>query len=188
MIYLIIGGLAIGLLLAGNTQVKATNSDYIDPFFRWDGLFKKYGEQYGIPWRWLKSICMVESDLGRARSVKLGLDSPSDVNNSKSSDGKSWGIMQTTLSTARQFESSITEVGLNDPEISVRIAAKYLSWIGKNYFAISSGNRESVIRSYNGGPGFRRTAQGIRDTPFYYSKFLDNLALVKNQQPGNEME
>jgi len=78
---------------------------------------------------------------------------------------------------ARSIESTVTEAGLNDPEISIRIASKYLAYLGR----LKNWNQEAVIRSYNGGPGYLNTVAGKRDTPIYYAKFLKNLAIVKEK-------
>lgn len=174
-----------GALFVGSKALGQTESAQLDPYFRWDDLIKKYADKYDVPWRWMKAVMMNESNLGRAKSVAYGIANPLDIQGSKSSDGKSWGLMQLTLNTARQFESTTTENALNDPEISVRLGAKYL-----NYLIKLKGirNREAVIRSYNGGPGYLTTVAGVRDTPVYYSRFLENLRYVLERQPGDELE
>jgi len=170
-------GLGVVAKMSESNTIKSKK--IIDPFFAWDNLIRKYSSTYGVPFEWMKAIMLNESNLGRAKSVAYGLRNPTDINGSKSSDGKSWGLMQLTLPTARMFESAITEAGLNDPEISVRIAAKYLSWLMKKNFSPFS-QIEFVVRAYNGGPGFMSTVAGRRDTREYYQKFLVNLAKVKN--------
>ena len=173
---LFLGIFILGVLAMSNSNI----SENVSRDDRFDVLFKRYGNEYGLPWKWLKAIAMNESSLGEAKSVRRGLEEPSDVKGSVSSDGKSWGLMQLTLPTARQFESMVTEVGLNNPEVSVRIAAKYLSWVIRNYYPLT--DQESIIRSYNGGVGFKKTVQGIRDTPEYYRRFLRNLEIINNRQ------
>lgn len=162
-----------------STSGSGSDSKEINPFFAWDNLIRKYSSINGVPFEWMKAIMITESNLGRAKSVAYGLRNPTDINGSKSSDGKSWGLMQLTLPTARMFESAITEVGLNDPEVSVRIAGKYLGWLMKKNFSPFS-QQEFVVRAYNGGPGFMGTVAGRRDTPAYYQKFLSNLIKVQN--------
>lgn len=136
--------------------------DYLDEktdaWTRFDSLFKKYGSQYNIPWQWLKAFCLVESDLGRAKSVALGMREPSNIDGSKSSDGKSWGIMQVTLKTGSDFDKSITVEKLNDPVYSVEIACKYISWTINflNKSSITQNNPrwvEAIVKSYNQGVG-----------------------------------
>lgn len=178
--------LAALFLAKGNLENLLVANVNPDTFTRWDPLFKKYGALYRIPWRWLKAICMTESNLGEARSVKHGLANPTDVEASKSSDGLSWGLMQTTLTRARELEGMQIQVPyLNDPENSIRLGAKHVKR-AIEIFGLS--DRESVIRSYNGGYGFKRTAGGQTLTPIYYVKFLGNLAVVMQKQPGDEME
>ncbi|MCM2278317.1 MAG: transglycosylase SLT domain-containing protein [Oligoflexia bacterium] len=114
---------------------------------RFDDLFEKYGTKYGVPPEWLKAICMNESSLGEHPLVQKGL---------ASEDGKSWGIMQLTLPTARDFEQvGIDE--LNNPEISVRIAAKFVKRIMASFEVVDLRYLEWVVKSYN--QGVRRTMQ-----------------------------
>lgn len=148
-----------------------------DPFFEWDDLIKKYSNEYKVPFEWIKAVMLTESSLGQARSVKRGLENPSDVEGSKSSDGKSWGLMQTTIPTSRMFEPGVTAVQLNDPETSIRIGVKYLAWL----ISKKGMNEELVIRSYNGGPGFLASEIGRNMTVLYYAKFTKNLALVRSK-------
>lgn len=182
ILWALLGILGLGAFAMKNDKTPSAN---LDPYYRWDDLIKKYSSKYNVPWRWMKAIMMNESNLGRAPSVARGLKNPLDIEASKSSDGKSWGLMQLTLPTARQFESTVTESALNDPEISVRLGAKYLNYLIK---LKTIRNREAVIRSYNGGPGYLQTVAGVRDTPKYYSKFLENLNYIMNVQPGDELE
>lgn len=168
------GAIGIVLLALFKGSNAMAENETVDEFHQWDNLIKKYASKSSVPWTWVKAIMMNESNLGRAASVKRGLINPSDVQGSKSSDGKSWGLMQLTLPTARMFESSVTETGLNDPEVSVRIAVKYLDWL----YGKKNGDQEAVVRGYNGGPGYLTTVAGKRDTPIYYSRFKNNLELV----------
>lgn len=155
-------------------------------FTRWDSVFQKMGRTYGVPWRWIKAVAMNESNLGQAKSVARGLAAPWDAEGSKSSDGLSWGIMQTTLATSRELEGSlVTEAYLNEPENSIRLGTKYLR---KMIDRFGIRDRENVIRSYNGGPGWAKTKMGPTWTATYYAKFLANLATVMAKQPGDELE
>jgi len=169
------------LLMPRNAGGSSTMND---PFFKYDGLIRKYSAQYNVPWRWIKAVMMNESSLGQAPSVARGLASPQDIEASKSSDGKSWGLMQLTLPTAREFAPLLTAAGLNSPEISVKVGSQYLAKLMK----MKGGDREATIRSYNGGPGYLNTAAGKRDTPVYYQRFLRNLAEIQTKQPGPELE
>lgn len=157
----------------------------VTPWNRWDSLIRKYSAQFGVPWRWVKAVMIIESDLGRAPSVARGLERPFDIEQSKSSDGKSWGLMQLTLPTANDLQPGITAVGLNDAETSVRLGTQYLGRMIKRW---GINEREKVIRSYNGGPGFMNSNIGRTWTEAYYKKFLTALDRVMKAQPGNEKE
>ena len=151
-----------------------------DPFNRWDGLYKKWGAYYSVPWRWMKAIDIQESQQGQAKSVAEGIAHPDDVEGSTSSDGKSWGIGQETLATASALEHHpVTPQDLNDPETSIRIQAELLAQLIST-FGID--DRESVVRAYNGGPHF-----GAATDP-YYAAFVKNIAKVLAANPGDEME
>jgi len=169
--------LLIALGIVGFYSATAYGSekkvDNTNEWTRFDELFHRFGIQYGIEWKWLKAICIVESNLGRAKSVARGLASPSDVEGSKSSDGKSWGIMQVTLTTGRDLDPACSVEKLNSPEYSVRLAALYLSQLLRRF----SGDQKLTIMSYNQGPG--NTAKGKTYAAGYYDKFLVALASVK---------
>ena len=108
MIYLIL----IGAIIAMGSQsdkIQETIEEKLDSWTEYDSLFKKYGAEYNIDWRWLKAICLNESNLGKAKSVMIGLENPRDIENSKSSDGKSWGLMQVTVPTAK--DSVVSALG-----------------------------------------------------------------------------
>lgn len=171
---------AVGFLALGGTALAALGDDVSDSFTQWDSYFKTYGGDYGVPWRWLKAICTIESSLGSNPSVASGIANPSDTDDSVSSDGKSWGLMQLTLATANGLEGpGLTPIDLNNPNISVRLSAKLVAQLIST-FGID--DRESVIRAYNGGPNF-----GDATVP-YYTKFVGALTNILAQQPGNELE
>jgi soluble lytic murein transglycosylase-like protein len=144
-------------------------------FEKYDALFKRNGKIHGVPWRWLKAIAMNESSLGLNPRVLAGL---------VSSDGLSYGLMQVTLTTARELRPGTTADDLNDPEISIGLSAKYVRRMMDRF----GGDREKTIRAYNGGPGFQTTLKGQTDTPIYYARFVRNLTTVLEKQPGNERE
>lgn len=168
-------GLGAVAIMALNKKEEPKSKD---PFFEWDALIKKYSDQFKVPFDWVKAIMLTESSLGQARSVKRGIENPNDIEGSKSSDGKSWGLMQTTIPTARMFEPGVTAVQLNDPETSIRLGVKYLAWL----ISKKGLNEELVIRSYNGGAGFLASEIGRNMTALYYAKFTKNLALVRSKQ------
>ena len=155
-----------------------------DEFTRWDTLFHSASKAHGVPWRWIKAVCWVESDLGRAASVKRGLEFPDDVEGSKSSDGKSWGLMQVTLPTANDVRPGTTVSMLNNPVISIDCGSRVLARNMRHF----PKDPVSVFRAYNGGLGFNSTVAGKRDTPAYAAKVISKIEMIQKKQPGNELE
>lgn len=174
----------LGLILLGVLVFKEARGAMDDSFFEYDEFFKRYGRMYKVPWRLVKAIALNESDLGRAESVKHGILHPGDVQLSASFDKLSWGIMQTTLSTARMMEGMIvTEAYLNVPENSIRIGTKYLKWLMER----NGGDEEKTVRGYNGGPGYMKTRLGPSMTLVYWGRYLKNKAIIQAKQPGDWM-
>lgn len=141
---------------------------------QWLTLVKDAATRHRVPWRWVMAIMGVESDWGRAASVAKGLTTPSDFEGSKSFDGKSWGLMQLTLSTAQLMDPSVKLADLNNPVKSIDLGAAYLGYL----FTKFSGDQEKVVRAYNGGPGYARTVLGPSLTKVYYARFLLKLREV----------
>lgn len=142
---LLLLGTGIGFLFySKETAVNDTvNNSY-------DGLFQKYGAQYGINWKILKRIAWIESKIGTYRSVRDGITNPSDTVKSASQDGKSWGIMQVTIPTARDYDGAATAVKMNNPEYSIKIGAQHLGFLKKRYFPTSE---RDLVMAYNQGQG-----------------------------------
>ncbi|NJM09511.1 MAG: transglycosylase SLT domain-containing protein [Bdellovibrionaceae bacterium] len=151
----------------------------------YDELFKKYGSIYGVPWQWLAAIAENESNTGRAPSVKRGLASPNDIENSKSSDGKSWGLMQVTIKTAKALDPAATEAKLNNPEYSIKLAAMLLKSDSAQFSKLDLRYMEWVIKSYNqGAPNTKKEMNGWRGpwtdhVQQYWERFQANLAKVQ---------
>lgn len=156
-------------------------------FTAFDELFKKYGAQYGVDWKVLKAIAMNESGLGVVaggieKSVARGLVNPSDIEGSKSYDGKSWGLMQFTIPTARDFEPGATPQKLNNPEYSIRLAAQFVQWLMKRFPTSEPRYWEWVIKSYNQGAGHtakERRGEIAGYTGGYWDRYLRNLAKLQ---------
>lgn len=155
---------------------------------RFDPLFNKYGLMYGVSAEFLKAIALNESLLGDERSVARGLVSPSDVEGSKSSDGLSWGLMQVTLSTAREMDSSATPEKLNNPDFSIRLAAQYIAKLQNMFDKSDPRYWEYVAKSYNQGPGNtkKREISGLQalnpNVEKYWDRLQRNLILVKTNK------
>lgn len=149
---------------------------------QYDSLFQKYGQANDVDWTWLKAFALNESNLGQASSVAEGIANPSDIDGSTSSDGKSWGLMQMTVSTAQGLDGSATPQKLNNPDYSVNLAARYVEDL-KGYFDESNPRfLEYVVKSYNQGPGNTQkeiagTGGGYANT--YWSRFQTNLTKVQ---------
>lgn len=177
-----------GLSLVGTSEVAmAAIDEEAKNFTRYDDLFKKYGTYRDVPWRWLKAICMNESNLGRHPSVVRGMASPGGEDG-WSDDGLSRGLMQLTVDTANRsrVRPGTTIADLDSPEISVDCAALYVRELMRFYFP---GDREGVIRGYNGGPGWAKSSQAARSmTASYYARFQSHLAEILQAQPGDEYE
>lgn len=166
---LLVGLAAVGaaLFLKG-AQMRDDKQEQADlDFFRFDSLFQKWGAVYSVPWTWLKAIALNESDLGRHPLVKAGL---------ASTDGKSWGIMQVTLTTARDLDANASIDLLNKPEYSIRLAAQYMRQLMKLF----KDDQRKAIMSYNQGPG--NTQKGREYAAEYYERFLRNLKRVEETQ------
>ena len=150
-----------------------------------DPLFQRYAKQYGLDWKMLKAIAMNESGLSPAGwiegSVARGLANPADVAGSKSSDGKSWGLMQVILPTAKDFDSSATAEKLNNPEYAVRIAAQFIAWLTLQFPSSEARYTEWIVKSYNQGRG--NTAKERRGeiagyAGVYWDRYLRNYAKI----------
>jgi soluble lytic murein transglycosylase-like protein len=166
---------------AVESVMSTDNAGGGDPWTRFDGLFQQYGTIYGVDPDVLKAIALNESDLGRAKSVARGLAAPNDIEGSKSSDGKSWGVMQMTLTTARGLDPAATQAMLNNPDYSIRLAAQYVSQLQGMFSSFDPQFLEWVIKSYNQGPGNtkREIANGVGYADAYWARFQRNLDRVE---------
>jgi soluble lytic murein transglycosylase-like protein len=145
-------------------------------FYKYDNLFKLNGRAFDVPWRWIKAICMNESSLGEDKLVKAG---------AVSVDGKSWGLMQLVDSTAKEMNDNkpITADELNNPEINIRLGAKYLALMFKMF-----GNKFEAVISYNQGPGNTKKEKRYSVENGYWDRFQRNLDKILVYQPGNEQD
>lgn len=144
----------LGIAYMAKDEIGDSIETKLDSWTTYDALYQKYGVKWNVPWTWLKAIALNESDNGRAVSVARGIAYPDDIESSKSSDGKSWGIMQVTLSTAGDMDPSVTPQKLNNPEYSINLGAQYLGKFLPTYFSRSDSRYlEWIVKSYNQGPG-----------------------------------
>jgi len=130
---------------------------------KFDGLFRVAAAKYNIPFHWLKGIAIVESSLGT---------DPRVVSGGVSGDGLSWGLMQFTLPTARDFDSNATPAKLNDAEYSIDLAGQFLASLKEQF----PNDERKTIMSYNQGAG--NTRAGKQYASGYYTKFVTAVTLV----------
>lgn len=173
MIYLV--G-AIALIILTQETIKDVMNSEVRNYNRFDSLFKKYASQYNLDWKMLKAICMIESTMGYNPRVARGLIDPQDVNGSKSTDGLSWGIMQVTVTTAKDYDPTATPQKLNNPEYSVKIASQHLAMLYKFFNFVSNRKTEFIVKSYNQGQGntlkeIQGKTQGYANE--YWSKYVN---------------
>jgi membrane-bound lytic murein transglycosylase MltF len=180
---MIIEGVALYLLFknAKTANEQGTMTLENDAWTKYDSLFQKYAAINGLDWKDLKAVAMNESSLGAAESVAIGLDDPANVVESASYDKKSWGLMQVTLTTARDLDSSATAQKLNNPEYSISLAARYFARLSKYFSASDARYKEWLIKSYNQGPGnTQKEISGLTSgyANEYWARFQRNRAQV----------
>jgi soluble lytic murein transglycosylase-like protein len=127
-----------------NNDVKLSE----DKFSQYDSIFKTMGAKYNVDWKKLKRISWIESKVGTYRSVAIGIKNPNDIKGSISEDGLSWGIMQVTLKTARDYDKNVTAQKLNNVSYSIELAAKHFVMLQKLF-----PNERDQVMSYNHGQG-----------------------------------
>ena len=157
---------AIGFQKKADAAPQGENKTKYKNWFVYDASFRREASKFGIDWRWLKAIAIVESTLGSNSRVVAG---------GVSEDGKSYGLMQFTLPTANDLRPGTTPADLNDPEISIALAARYVSQLSKQF----GGDQMKTIMSYNQGPG--NTAKGKTYALGYYEKWKTAFAYIKEQ-------
>lgn len=181
---MLIFAVGVATLILFQGSIANIAGDDLKNFVKYDQQFKKYAAQFGVDWQWLKAIAMNESNLGQEKSVAHGLLNPTDVINSASSDKKSWGLMQVTLTTAKELDPSASVEKLNNADYSIMLAAKYISKLMNQFSRSSPQFTEWVIKSYNQGPGNTRkeilTGKGYADT--YWDRFKNNLKQVQGSK------
>lgn len=142
---------------------------------QYDSLFIKWSSFFGIEWKYLKAIAIVESTLGKNR---------------QGYDGKSTGLMHLIETTAndltkelksnygidllQQFKVNKIDLNVlrNGDEISIILASLYL----KKSKIMFPGNTEAQIKSYNMGWGnTKKWLNGGKDystiTSDYFNKW-----------------
>ncbi len=182
---LILAAIAIVSLYGARDILKVYYLMNTDNWTKYDHWFEFYGGRHGVPPEWLKAIALNESSLGTDPSVARGMIAPWDTEGSKSMDGKSWGLMQVTLKTARsELDSAATPEKLNDPEYSFKLAAQYLAKLSRMYPKVDTRYTEYVIKAYNQGPGNMNDEIKGRHAGYaneYWARFQRNLTRVTKE-------
>jgi hypothetical protein len=182
MIYLFLAGIAF-VVFNKKDKIEETIDEHLDSWTLYDDLFKKYGQLNSIAWQYLKAICLNESNLGKEKSVARGLLNPSDVENSKSSDGKSWGLMQVTIPTGKEFDPTCSPEKLNNAEYSIKLGAKILKNKQSYFLASDPRQLEWTVKSYNQGQGNSKKEKAGQIEGYaeeYWQRFKRNLERVNN--------
>ncbi len=104
--------------------------------YQYDNIIQKHSKINGLDFYLVKGLIYTESSFN-----------PKAHGN----DGEI-GLMQLKITTAKIFDSSITEEDLEDPETNIRIGTRYLSKHNSRYQTA-----DSCLVAYNCGPGvFKR--------------------------------
>lgn len=185
MIYWILGIVFVAGGFTFKQEISDVIEEHMDSWTQYDALFMSAQKKYAVDWRWLKAFALNESNLGQEKSVAYGILHPEDAEKSKSSDGKSWGLMQVTLTTAQSLDPSATVAKLNDPAYSIDLAAKYVAQLKKMFSPLDLRFLEYVVKSYNQGPGntkneIKGSSPGYANE--YWSRFQRNLNRVLEAQ------
>ena len=183
---LLLGVVGIGVLvMSKDSQASALPVGSNLKPSEFDPLFVKYAKENNLDWKMVKTIAMNESSVGKNARVIAGINNPYDIKASTSTDGKSWGIMQMTVPTARDFDPQASEVKLNDPQYSIKIACKFLASLSKQF----NGKVRDIAMAYNHGAGNQKRflelekAGTLLPTQYaagraYWSKYQSNHKLL----------
>lgn len=181
--YWLIGGALLGLAAMKKGSIKEAIEEVDTNWTRFDSMFKRAAAKYAVDAYMLKAIALNESSLGLAPSVLRGEFAPNDIEGSKSSDGKSWGLMQVTLTTARGLDALATEAKLNSADYSVDLAARYLKSLEKYFSKADPRYQEWIVKSYNQGPGNSIKERDGKSKGFaheYWARFQRNYKRAKD--------
>ncbi len=137
------------------------------------GLFRKYGEKYGLDPLLLVAQGYQESELDHSRKSAAG----------------AVGIMQMLPSTARDRNVNISDI--TDLENNIHAAARYLSWIMDRYFSdpgMSRLQRELfALAAYNAGPArVARLRREAREQGLDPDRWFNNVEIIAARRIGRE--
>lgn len=123
-------------------------------------LVIKVSTKVGVKPLLLLSICNVETRL-------------TNINHFKDHNGGSFGIAQVQLKTARGIDKTVDILALQNEELNLTIAAKYLKLLSKRYK-----NDRDLIAAYNAGGVYYKNGSLINEeyvdkvvnSSYYFSK------------------
>lgn len=135
-----------------------------------DSIFQSKAKKYGLDWKMLKAIADIESSLGQAIKDKLLENAPDSF------DGLSAGLMQMTLTTARDYDPAANWLKLKDPEYSIELAARHIAKLKTLAESLPIARQtEFIVKSYNQGQGNTKKEFQGKSTGFaagYWQKYL----------------
>jgi len=141
-----------------NESISGINDKY-------DSLFVKYGQRYGVDPKIVKAISANESQVGNIMGTMT-------VNGRTTG-----GLMHIELPTAQDYEPNITAKELLIPDNEIRIGTMHIRKLLDRY----NGNIELVTRAYNGGMGRVQeflngsvSSTWERNTTEYYNRYKRN--------------
>lgn len=161
-------------LKGGKQLAHAANSAEARKFVALIDSFKKYGEQYDVPWLLLGAVGYQESRLDQNARSKSG----------------AVGVMQLLPSTAASPEVAIEDVETS-ADANVHAGAKYLRWVAEKFVNEPQLDRLTrglfVLASYNAGPSriakLRKKAAGLGLDP---DRWFGNVEVVVAKDIGRE--
>lgn len=133
-----------------------------------DHLFKVYAATIGFDWRLLASIAYQESRFDTTATSWAGAR----------------GLMQVMPQTFTGMGENIRDI--NDPEASIRAAAKYLKTMNNSFKSIEDQHERMkfILASYNAGIGHIYDAQALAKkygkNPHVWTGSVDEFALLKS--------
>jgi len=106
---------------------------------QWDSLFVRYGKEFGVNPRLMKSIAANESLLGQFSGYEP--------------NGGTRGLMHIKLGTAQDYEKDLTEYDLYwsvaADENQIRVATKHMKRLLKKF----GHDEKKAVQAYNAGEG-----------------------------------
>lgn len=134
--WLIIPGVAMGVLLIVGKARAAPIIPRVPQLERWRPLVEKYSEVFGLPPKLVYAIIMTESS---------GLPEVSRKENSY----YSYGLMGMTWATAKGLDFTGDGSRLFDPDVNVFWGCKYLDYLKRKSWI--KGDITKMIAGYNAG-------------------------------------